>query len=60
MTALSREQQTETAIAALAELRAQGWSEASFRISRGGTLDVSVKAADGASIPRQIYSRGVK
>jgi hypothetical protein len=50
VTDLPREQQTDAAIDACGRLREQGWHKVTYRVTRGGTVEVSVEAADGAKV----------
>jgi hypothetical protein len=45
-----RAEQISEALAMTAILRDQGWSKVTYRVTRGGTVEVSVEAADGAKV----------
>jgi hypothetical protein len=61
VTDLSREQQTETAIALVRGLLGdRDASKVSVSISRGGTYRIDAEAADGARVAGHAYSTGRK
>jgi hypothetical protein len=60
MKPITRTEQVDMALAVLERARAMGYTKVALDVTRGGTLKIDAEVGDGAKVPRQIYSQGVK